>query len=126
MNLVELAQFLPRNTLRLLLPAALRTTYEIGCEFSIIAEFSHALGTYYEGAEVHDPREAFHLCPCGTDCGIYSQFVNHDLRSEKNQKGLEVRRHMTQTRSVPGCITSIHAGGILSGSSPRRGRIIRT
>ena len=78
-----------------------------------------------EGAGVHDPREAFHLGPCGTDCGIYSQFVNHDLRS-KNQKGLEVRRRMAQTRSVPGCITSIHARSILSGSLPRQGRIIRT
>ena len=39
-----------------------------------------------EGAGVHDPREAFHLGPCGTDCGIYSQFVNHDLRSKKSER----------------------------------------
>ena len=34
-----------------------------------------------ERAGVHDPREVFHLCPCGIGCGIYSRFVNRDLTS---------------------------------------------
>ena len=87
--------------------AALRITCEIGCGFSITAEFSHALGTYFsfagpipqlgsstleevlvgpvvsEGVGVHDLRGVFHLRPHGTDCGIYSRFVNHDLTSGK-------------------------------------------
>ena len=41
----------------------------------------------FDGAGAHDQREAFHLCPCGTDCGICSRFVNHDLRFKKIRKG---------------------------------------
>ena len=103
----ELAQFLPRNTPSLLLPAALRTTCKIRCESSITTEFSHALGTYLsfagstpqsgssaleevpvgsvvlERVGVHDLRGVFHPRPHGTDYGIYSRFVNHDLTSGK-------------------------------------------
>ena len=88
-----------------MLPAALRTTCEIGCEFNITTGFAHALSTYLplagsipqrgssaleevpvgpvvsEGAGVHRLRGVFHPRPRGTDCGIYSRFVDHDLTS---------------------------------------------
>ena len=35
-----------------------------------------------ERAGVHDLRGVFHPRPRGTGCGIYAQFVNHDLTPE--------------------------------------------
>ena len=36
-----------------------------------------------EGVGVHNLRGTFHPRPRGTDCGIYSRFVNRDLTSGK-------------------------------------------